>query len=107
MPDKRGGDRTRSNSGVVVQIATAKRALDRKKGRDDPAPNVARGAAPPGQWTPNNLGLPVEDPCPVEPIGFEGSVFYMIDSSRQFVAYAAPWEPIPDDGLPRYPEGRP
>jgi hypothetical protein len=26
---------------------------------------------------------------------------------RQFIAYAAPWEPIPDDGLPRYPEGRP
>jgi hypothetical protein len=23
---------------------------------------------------------------------------------RQFVAYAAPWEPVPDDGLPRYPE---
>lgn len=23
---------------------------------------------------------------------------------RQFVAYAAAWEPIPDDGLPRYPE---
>jgi hypothetical protein len=28
-------------------------------------------------------------------------------SYRQFVAYAAPWEPIPDDGLTRYPEGRP
>jgi hypothetical protein len=26
---------------------------------------------------------------------------------RQFVAYAAPWEPIPDDGLPRFDEGRP
>jgi hypothetical protein len=26
---------------------------------------------------------------------------------HQFVAYAAPWEPIPDDGLPRYPEGSP
>jgi hypothetical protein len=26
---------------------------------------------------------------------------------RQFTAYAAAWEPIPDDGLPRYPEGRP
>jgi hypothetical protein len=26
---------------------------------------------------------------------------------RQFVDYAAVWEPIPDDGLPRYPEGRP
>jgi hypothetical protein len=23
---------------------------------------------------------------------------------RQFVAYAAAWEPIPDDGLPRHPE---
>jgi hypothetical protein len=23
---------------------------------------------------------------------------------HQYVAYAAPWEPIPDDGLPRYPE---
>jgi hypothetical protein len=28
-------------------------------------------------------------------------------SMRQFVAYAAPWETIPDDGLPRYPERRP
>jgi hypothetical protein len=27
-------------------------------------------------------------------------------SWRAFVAYAAPWEPIPDDGLPRYPESR-
>jgi hypothetical protein len=25
-------------------------------------------------------------------------------SYRQFVAYAAPWEPIPEDGLPRHPE---
>ena len=28
-------------------------------------------------------------------------------SYRGFVAYAAPWEPIPDDGLPRYDERRP
>jgi hypothetical protein len=26
---------------------------------------------------------------------------------RQYVAYAAAWEPIPDDGLPRFPERRP
>jgi hypothetical protein len=26
---------------------------------------------------------------------------------RQFVAYAAAWEAIPDDGLPRFPESRP
>jgi hypothetical protein len=25
---------------------------------------------------------------------------------HQYVNYAAQWEPIPDDGLPRYPEGR-
>jgi hypothetical protein len=28
-------------------------------------------------------------------------------SYRQYVAYAAAWEPIPDDGLTRHPEGRP
>ena len=28
-------------------------------------------------------------------------------SYRQFVAYAAVWEPIPDDGLERYAESRP
>jgi hypothetical protein len=28
-------------------------------------------------------------------------------SAHQFVADAAPWEPIPDDGLPRYPARRP
>jgi hypothetical protein len=26
---------------------------------------------------------------------------------HQFVAYAAAWEPLPDDGLPRYPERAP
>jgi hypothetical protein len=28
-------------------------------------------------------------------------------SLHQFVAYAAPWEPLPADGLPRYPEAAP
>jgi hypothetical protein len=28
-------------------------------------------------------------------------------SLRQFVAYAASWDPIPDDGLPRFDERRP
>ena len=28
-------------------------------------------------------------------------------SYRQFVDDAAPWEPIPDDGLPRFPERKP
>jgi len=25
-------------------------------------------------------------------------------SAHQFVTYAAPWNPVPDDGLPRFPE---
>jgi len=28
-------------------------------------------------------------------------------SAHQFTAYAAPWDPIPDDGLPRFPERLP
>jgi hypothetical protein len=28
-------------------------------------------------------------------------------SAHQFAAYAAPWQPIPDDGLPRYDERMP
>jgi hypothetical protein len=28
-------------------------------------------------------------------------------SCRQYVAYAAVWEPLPDDGLARHPEARP
>jgi hypothetical protein len=28
-------------------------------------------------------------------------------SAHQFTDYAAPWEPIPDDGLPRFPERLP
>ena len=26
---------------------------------------------------------------------------------HQFTAYAADWQPLPDDGLPRYPEAKP
>jgi hypothetical protein len=28
-------------------------------------------------------------------------------SYHQFVSYAAAWEALPEDGLPRYPERRP
>ena len=38
-----------------------------------------------------------------------GAVRFEIDrppSYRQFVAFAAPWEPVPDDGLQRFPERR-
>ncbi len=31
----------------------------------------------------------------------------IVPESRQFVAYAASWEDVPDDGLSQYPESRP
>jgi hypothetical protein len=31
----------------------------------------------------------------------------LVPGHRQFVAYAASWEPIPDDGIPHYPEQAP
>ena len=35
----------------------------------------------------------------------ESAAFY--DLLYGFVDYAAAWDPIPDDGLPRYPERKP
>ena len=50
------------------------------------------------------------NPGHADPIGIRMGAFDddpgIRPSVRQFVAYAAPWEPIPDDGLPRYPESR-
>ncbi len=46
-----------------------------------------------------------------DPIGIRMGVFDedpgIRPSARFFVASAAPWEPIPDDGLPRYDAKRP
>jgi hypothetical protein len=50
------------------------------------------------------------NPSHADPIGIRMGTFDgdpgIRPSVRQFVAYAAPWEPIPDDGLPRHPESR-
>jgi hypothetical protein len=50
------------------------------------------------------------NPSHADPIGIRMGAFDddpgIRPSVRQFVAYAAPWEPIPDDGLPRHRESR-
>lgn len=50
------------------------------------------------------------NPNHADPIGIRMGAFDsdpgIRPSIRQFVAYVAPWEPIPDDGLRRYPESR-
>lgn len=84
------GDKTRGKSAVVVSMADAARDLARqRRRREDPAPKQPRGGVPPGKWTPNNLGLPSEDECPVTALGIEGGLFHLIDSSGQFQSLTA------------------
>jgi hypothetical protein len=78
-------------SAVTVSINDAAREARRRKGPADPPPHMPRsGILPqkwPGQppnWRGNDLGLPIEDPCPVQPIGVHGELYYLIDSMRQF-----------------------
>jgi hypothetical protein len=62
------------------------------------------------KWFCGDCGSPVYTRHPLEPerIGVRLGAFDgdpgVRPSLHQFVAYAAPWEPIPDDGFPRYPE---
>jgi hypothetical protein len=50
------------------------------------------------------------NPAHPDPVGIRMGAFDrdpgVRPSVRQFVRYAAVWEPIPDDGLPRYPDSR-
>ena len=50
------------------------------------------------------------NPAHADPIGIRMGAFDgdpgIRPGVRQFVAYAAPWEPVPDDGLPRFSESR-
>jgi hypothetical protein len=70
---------------------------------------------PPGGWSKvfcSACGgaLWAQDPADLDTIAVRMGTFDgdpgVRPSYRQFVAYAAQWEPIPDDGLPRYPERR-
>jgi hypothetical protein len=70
---------------------------------DDGAPKVFCGLCGSGLWSrsPDDAGV-----VAVRLGAFDGDPGIR-PSFRQFVAYAAAWEPIPDDGLPRYPERKP
>lgn len=78
----------KSSDKNVVSIADAARNLARKRrGRDDPPPHEARGPnkdVPAAQWTPNDVGLPREAECPVQPIGHGAGLYYLIDSAGEF-----------------------
>jgi hypothetical protein len=64
---------------------------------------IPRNGAPPGKWTPNELGLPTEDPCPVQCLGLEADTMHIIDSNDQYVA-ATKWD---HENIQKYFAGRP
>ncbi len=70
---------------------------------DDGAPKVFCGLCGSGLWSrsPDDAGV-----VAARLGAFDGDPGIR-PSFRQFVAYAAAWAPIPDDGLPRYPERKP
>jgi hypothetical protein len=82
---------------VVILGAADREVHAQKKARklpNDPPPFMARGKdnVPAGHWRPDLITAMPSDPgceCPVEPIGFEGDLFYFIDSRGQFRALKA------------------
>jgi hypothetical protein len=85
MAEKRGDGKTI----VAASLADARRRLARRKKFDDPAPELARNGALPGKWTRDALGMPVESPCPVTPLGREGGLYHLMDSAGQFRSFEA------------------
>lgn len=77
---------------------------------------LLRTYAPPGGWQElfcSTCGSALFGRDPADPArmcvglgAFDGDPGVRPDR-REFVAYAAAWEPIPDDGLPRYDESAP
>lgn len=94
--DKKKPAAVAGNEANIVALEDAERRLKRRQGPADPPPHMPReGIAAqqwpgvPPNWTRNDLGLPKEVPCPVEPIGFEGELFHLIDSMKQFRSVTA------------------
>lgn len=57
--------------------------------KEDPQPGAPRGDTMPGQWTPNQLGLPPE--CPVTPLGVDGERNWFLDPIGQLCCYSKPY----------------
>lgn len=89
-------DTTKTTAGQranVVAFGAAAREIERLRAQQhrDPLPFLPRGGVKAGEWQPDLYGMP-KDPgveSPVEPIGYEGDVYYFIDSRGQFRALKA------------------
>ncbi len=55
----------------------------------DPRPGEPRGGVGPGEWQPDELGLPPE--CPVKPLGLSGDRLWFLDSIGQVRPFDPPY----------------
>jgi hypothetical protein len=100
----------RTGTGASPQARVAPGSLVITQGKD-----LVRAYEPDGGWAKlfcSNCGSSLFSRSPDDPSlmsvrlgAFDGDPGIR-PQWRQYVAYAAPWEPIPDDGLDRFPEQR-
>jgi hypothetical protein len=101
----------RTGSAFSVSALTAPGSLEITQGRE-----LIHSWAPPDGWVKSFCGECGSQVCTTHPDdpGLVSVRMGAIDgdpgirpSAHQFADYAAPWDPIPDDGLPRFPERLP
>lgn len=66
---------------MVTEGLAQLRVQELRRGPADPVPGVPRDGINPGQWVPDDLGLPPD--CPVRPLGMDGDVVFFIDANGQ------------------------
>lgn len=73
--------------GIAALIGNARPVAQRQS--LDPDPGQPRSAVLPGEWAPNELGLPPD--CPVKPLGVSGNVCWFLDTIGQLQALSPPY----------------
>lgn len=76
-------------SAVRALVADAEPVRSVRAFAGDPEPGKPLNGVVPGQWTPDNLGLPPD--CPVVPLGVDGKTSWYLDTIGQLCAYEKPY----------------
>lgn len=74
----------RSVRAAIMPAAQELKARLEAQAIPDPLPGLQRDGVDPGKWEPGSLGLPPD--CPVEPLGMDGDVLFLVDALGQLAA---------------------